>query len=382
MREGEGRFVPQSASLTKRAQSSELVAMRRRNVWFAVVVSVAVGLWGPEESAQAQIGRLLSEGLGLGGEFEIPKAAVNAVLVLQGPAGAGTGFVVRRQIEGKDRFFVYTNQHVIAGAKTLPRAIRPDGSVVPLGKLVTAVNYDLAIFMLDQPEEHFLELQTEVDTQVNVGDRIATPGNSGGASTITFKFGKVVAIGPQLVEIDALIKGGNSGGPILHENGRVIGIVSYFTEEARDDPRIAGRQEIVVRRFGYRLDNVQKWEVPDWRRFVEQGERVARVEARSNDLITLVSSGLKTWNGNEEIGRIMGSFRRGLNSANSEKQALADVTRAFSQLSDMTKSDVASALADPNLYWWWKRQLLEQSQVRNALKEAFDREASEAKQMR
>ncbi len=314
--------------------------------------------------------------------FPISKQATNSILIMQGQSGAGTGFVVRRQLDGKDRFFVYTNQHVIAGAKSLPRAIRPDGSVVALGKLVTAVNYDLAIFMLDAPEENFLELQADVDATVNVGDPIATPGNSGGASTITFKYGQVVALGPQLVEIDALIKGGNSGGPIIHENGRVIGIVSYFTEESRDDPRIAGAQETVVRRFGYRLDNVQKWEVPDWRRFVEQGERFARVEARSSDLVTLVRSGFETWNGNEEIGRIMNGFRRGLENANSEKQALSDVSRAFGQLSEMAKTDVTSALSDPSLYWWWKRELLEQRQLRDALKTEFDRQATEAKQMR
>ena len=315
--------------------------------------------------------------------FPLSKDAANAVLVLQGPSGAGTGFVVKRTLEGKDRFFVYTNQHVIAGAKQLPRALRPDGSAVTLGKLVTAVSYDVAIFMLDGPEPNFLELQSDVAGQVNVGDRIATPGNSGGAATITYKFGRVVAIGPQLVEMDAQIKGGNSGGPILHENGRVIGIVSYFTEESKDDARITGAEaETVVRRFGYRLDNIERWEVPEWRRFVEQGERFARIESRSGDLVTLIQSGFETWNGNQEIGRVMNGFRKGLGSAKTEKQALTDVSKAFTQLAEMTDSDVSGVLSDPNLYWWWKQELLKQRQLRNALKGEFERQATEAKQMR
>lgn len=339
--------------------------------WSTVFAVALASYWGGGHSVIAD------------DSFPIPKSAANSILVLQGQSGAGTGFVVRRNLDGKERFFVYTNQHVIAGAKTLPRALRPDGSKVQLGKLVTAVNYDLAIFMLDAPEENFLELQSDVDGQVNVGDRLATPGNSGGAATITFKYGQVVAIGPQLVEIDALIKGGNSGGPIIHENGRVIGIVSFFTEESKDDARLAGAQrEVVVRRFGYRLDNVEKWEIPDWNRFVAQGERYARVESLSNDLLTLVRSQFETWNGNEEIGRIMNSFRKGLQSAESQKQALTDVSRAFTQLTDMTSSDVSSALADPNLYWWWKHELLEQRNLRNALKGEFERQAVEAKQMR
>jgi len=109
-------------------------------------------------------------------EFSIPKSATNSILVLQGQGGAGTGFVVRRNLDGKERFFVYTNQHVIAGAKNLPRALRPDGTTVQLGKLVTAVNFDLAIFMLDAPEANFLELQPDVAGQVDVGDRLRHPG--------------------------------------------------------------------------------------------------------------------------------------------------------------------------------------------------------------
>jgi hypothetical protein len=252
---------------------------------------------------------------------------------MQGQTGAGTGFIVRRQLDGQDRFFVYTNQHVIAGGKTLPRALRADGTQVRLGKLVTAVNYDLAIFMLDAPELNFLELQSDVATQVNTGDQIATPGNSGGASTITFKYGHVVALGPQLVEMDALIKGGNSGGPIIHQNGRVIGIVAYFTEETKDDARIAGAErQTVIRRFGYRLDNVERWEVPDWARFVSQGERVARIESFSNDLVTLVQSDFRSWNANEEIGKIMSSFQKGLNSADSRKEALGNISNSFTLL--------------------------------------------------
>jgi serine protease Do len=317
-------------------------------------------------------------------EFEISKQASNSILVFKrDDGGQGTGFIVKRKMADKDRFFVYTNQHVIAGCKTIPTALRADGSAVRLGKLVTAVNYDLAIFMLQEPEPNFLEIQDEVDRNIPVGEPVGTPGNSGGASAITFKFGKLVAIGPEIVEIDAMIKGGNSGGPILLRNGRVIGIVSYFREETVDDPRVADAdRKTIVRRFGYRVDNVKSWETPDWQRFVSQGERVGKVESTSEDLLLLVNSRFQRWNGNEQIGKIMGSFQKNVNSARSQKEVYGDLSKVFTKLSDITMTDLNSAANDASLYWWWKHRLGEQRDFRKSLDEAFEKQAAEARQKR
>jgi len=317
------------------------------------------------------------------GPFEVSKNATNAILVFKGEeTGQGTGFVVRREIDGKQRFFIYTNQHVIAGGANLPRAYRPDGSEVTLGRLITAVGYDLAIFALSEPEEYFLELQNDVSKEVSAGDKLATPGNAGGGSTITMKFGKVVAIGPELVEIDAMIKGGNSGGPIIHENGKVIGIVSYFRQETKDDPRIAKAQMLVVRRFGYRVDNIKSWETPDWKKFASQGKRVAEVTAFSKDLIELMETGFDSWNGNEEIGKVMQTVRKNLQNARSNREAYGDLARAYTSLKELTLKDIDFLSRDSSLYWWWKHTLKSERELRVHLNEQFDQQAKEATQKR
>lgn len=345
--------------------------------YYTLCTAAAIALAGPvlgdEKNSRPKSSQPDGNQVAEAGGFPIPKQAVNSILVFKrDDGGQGTGFIVKRKVADKDRFFVYTNQHVIAGCKTIPRALRADGTVVRLGKLVTAVNYDLAIFMLEGEEPNFLEIQDAVDQEVPVGELIGTPGNSGGGAAITFKFGKVVAIGPEVVEIDAMIKGGNSGGPILLRNGRVIGIVAYFTEESVDDPRVTGAdKKRVVRRFGYRVDNVKSWETPDWKRFVMQGERVARVESTSNDLLQLVNSRFKSWNGNEQIGEIMGTFQKRVNSARSEKEAFGDLSKAFTELNKITMPDLNAAASDPALYWWWKHTLKEQRQLRESLDEAF-----------
>jgi hypothetical protein len=342
-----------------------------------LVITLAGRVLGQEEDAAEALAAEIKD-------FEIAKQASNSILVFKrDDGGQGTGFIVKRKVADKDRFFVYTNQHVIAGCKTVPKALRADGTAVRLGKLVTAVDYDLAVFMIEEPEPNFLEIQDSVDKDVPVGEPIGTPGNSGGGSAITFKFGKVVAIGPEVVEIDAMIKGGNSGGPILLRNGRVIGIVSYFKEETLDDARVRDAdKKTIVRRFGYRVDNVKSWETPDWKRFVMQGEKVARVEAYSEDLLMLVNSGFEKWNGNEQIGEIMGDFRKNMNSAGSRREAYGDMSKVFIELKKISMADLNAAAADQSLYWWWKHTLSEQREFRKSLDESFEKEAAEARQKR
>lgn len=357
--------------------------------WFlplglSLVIMLAGRVLGEEQVPETKPGDTAEAPRAEAKEFKISKQASNSILVFKrDDGGQGTGFIVKRKVADKDRFFVYTNQHVIAGCKTVPKALRADGSAVRLGKLVTAVNYDIAVFMLEGEEPNFLEIQNDVDKEIPIGEPIGTPGNSGGASAITFKFGKLIAIGPEVVEIDAMIKGGNSGGPILLRNGRVIGIVSYFREETVDDARVRDAdKETIVRRFGYRVDNVKQWETPDWKRFVSQGERVARVESTSNDLLMLVNSRFQSWNGNEQIGEIIGTFKKNINSARSHKEAYGDTSKVFTELKKITMTDLNAAAADPSLYWWWKNALSEQREFRESLDESFEKEAAEARQKR
>ena len=167
------------------------------------------------------------------------------------------------------------------------------------------------------------------------------------------------------------------------ENGRVVGIVSFFKQETVDDPRLPGAEnQLVVRRFGYRVDNIKSWETPDWQRFVQQGERVARVEATSRDLLVLVDSGFSSWNGNEQIGKIMGAFQKDVSAARSEKDAYGDVSKVFTELKQVAVADLNALTSDRSLYWWWKHSLEAHKDLRSKLDEAFAKRAAEAKQKR
>lgn len=93
-----------------------------------------------------------------------------------------------------------------------------------------------------------------------IGDEVGVDGNSQGASVVTELKGKIVGLGPGLVEVDAPLVPGNSGSPILYvKSGKVIGITSYVKRREHDEiSKDSGVAE--VRRFGYRLDAIKTWQ--------------------------------------------------------------------------------------------------------------------------
>jgi len=95
--------------------------------------------------------------------------------------------------------------------------------------------------------------------------------------------GQIVGIGPNLVEVDAAFVPGNSGSPIIHlRTGKVIGIATYLIAK-----RIGPREQ-KIRRFGYRIDSVQKWQPIDWARFYSEADMISRIQKTTSELVSLL----------------------------------------------------------------------------------------------
>ena len=92
-----------------------------------------------------------------------------------------------------------------------------------------------------------------LNANVAVGDEVWVLGNAEGAHVVTPIAGKLVGIGPNLVEVDAPFVPGNSGSPIIHKRtGKVIGVATYVIQRAADAaPGLS--LPTAVRRFGYRV---------------------------------------------------------------------------------------------------------------------------------
>ena len=167
-----------------------------------------------------------------------------AVLTLQSGEARGSGFLA---LEG-DRVWVYTNQHVIGDSVSL-RAVDTKGEEIPLGELEIAADRDLARFATE------VRRGLEFSRGGATGQTVAVYGNSRGSGVITRSEGEIIGVAPEYLEVSSEIVSGNSGGPVLDSEGRVLAVSSFVTfgEEKGDDPTIAGTRYENPRRFALRL---------------------------------------------------------------------------------------------------------------------------------
>ena len=203
----------------------------------------------------------------------------NNLVFVSGADGAGSGFVA--SLGGAN--FLFTNAHVAAGIKSAGFKTL-DGTKVQVGVPSIAVGHDIFRLQLGPGGTPF-EVMLKVDENAGIDDEVVVLGNAEGGGVINTIKGKIVGLGPQLVEVDAPFQPGNSGSPIIHlKTGKVIGVATYLTIKKYD----AATKEIlkapVVRRFGYRLDSVKTWQPVNWPTFYAQAAELQTIETLTGDL--------------------------------------------------------------------------------------------------
>jgi len=218
----------------------------------------------------------------------LPAAQMNALVIIEGDQGRGSGFVAKIH----DKFFVVTNLHVLSGQSNFTITGMDGTKFATTGQLFGSTEADIAILSIPEPK-FYLELLDEVNLNTQLGDLVTVPGNALGAGVATQINGRIVGFGPEMVEVDAKFVKGNSGSPIIHRpTGKVAGIATVVLVHRLED-LVVTRPTSGDRWFGYRLDQATHWELLDWQKFKEQGLALRKIEDTTAALIALIR-GLRT----------------------------------------------------------------------------------------
>jgi S1-C subfamily serine protease len=144
----------------------------------------------------------------------------------------GSGFVIDKTGH------IVTNEHVIAGAQKIQVSFSGQDQI-PATVVGKDPSTDLAVLKIDAHARALTPLELGNSDTVRVGDSVYAIGNPFGF-TRTLTSGIVSAIGRQIsapnslpidnaIQTDAAINHGNSGGPLIDVDGRVIGVTSQIS---------------------------------------------------------------------------------------------------------------------------------------------------------
>lgn len=142
--------------------------------------------------------------------------------------GAGSGFVL------DTAGHVLTNFHVISGAQQIEVTLGGE-QTFPATVVGMDARFDLAVLKIDAPVELLHPVHLGESASLQVGQRAIAIGNPFGQFSRTLTTGVISALDRTLegqdgrpisgvIQTDAAINRGNSGGPLLDSSGRVIGI--------------------------------------------------------------------------------------------------------------------------------------------------------------
>src|SRR6266498_2156455 len=147
----------------------------------------------------------------------------------------GSGFVYDKQGH------IITNQHVVDGASSI-RLRFWNGAEYKARLIGTDRSTDVAVVQVDAPSSLLAPLQLGDSSALQVGDGVVAIGSPFGLEE-TVTSGIVSALHRQMtspnnyaindsIQTDAAINHGNSGGPLLNMQGKVIGVTSQIESDS------------------------------------------------------------------------------------------------------------------------------------------------------
>ncbi len=177
---------------------------------------------------------------GEGFEFQVPRYVQKGTRKQE--VGGGTAFFVAA--DG----LLLTNKHVVADDKAEYTVLLNDGRKLPATVLARDATNDIALLKVEGKEFPFLEVAP--DDELMLGQTAITIGNALGEFRNTVSVGVVSGLSrsitaggaqdgsterlEEIIQTDAAINRGNSGGPLLNTRGEVIGMNTAVAADAEN----------------------------------------------------------------------------------------------------------------------------------------------------
>lgn len=173
-------------------------------------------------------------------EFQVPQYKQEGTEKKE--IGGGTGFIV------SEDGMILTNGHVVSDKEAEYTVLTNDGKKYPAKVLARDSIRDLALIKIENQEIPFPTIKLGDSDKLQIGQTVIAIGNalgefrntvsvgviSGLGRTVTAGGGGMIETLEDVIQTDAAINRGNSGGPILNLKGEVIGVNFAMAEAAEN----------------------------------------------------------------------------------------------------------------------------------------------------
>ncbi len=149
--------------------------------------------------------------------------AIKSVVTVRTDVGQGTGFLIT------DDGYIVTNAHVLSGGRTI-QVINYEQNTIDADFIGYNSDFDIALLKIQGNYERLTLADSE---DIQIGEKVIAIGNPLGLQ-FSVSEGIVSAVDrlgpnnlPAYVQTDAALNPGNSGGPLINTDGKVIGINNF-----------------------------------------------------------------------------------------------------------------------------------------------------------
>ncbi len=123
------------------------------------------------------------------------------------------------------------------------------------------------IYGTEQPTDECFDDLENLSDVLKVKDRVFVMGNRSGGHVMREEFGNIMALGPQIIEVDIQIRDGDGGSALYHiQTGKVLGVATGLKE---------GKNYFI------RLDNIEDWQQLNLAHFMLQAKGLRQIHVNT-----------------------------------------------------------------------------------------------------